>query len=179
MTSGEDVPAAPPIDLELTRVVNVQMHFEGETVMVANQTLHDVSTDLALHDGHLTLTPVFRLANGITRAQIEVEDRGEAPLHMAIRAEIAPGQRAAGVSGAWHGIRGHWQCRWTYRRSDFWTLTSTAGIVARGESRLYGQRSGQEHGLAGAGIHGGWDPADATTPARCQPGACARRAGPP
>ena len=77
-----------PIDLELTRVVNVQMHFEGQTVMIANQTLHNVSTDLALHDGHLTLTPVFRLANGITRAQIDVEDRGEAPLHMAIRAEI-------------------------------------------------------------------------------------------
>jgi uncharacterized protein involved in outer membrane biogenesis len=65
------------------------MHFEGQAVIVANQTLHNVSTDLALHDGHLTLTPVFRLANGITRAQIEVEDRGEAPLHMAIRAEIA------------------------------------------------------------------------------------------
>ena len=88
-TPGEDVPSATLIDLELTRVVNVQMHFEGQTVMLANQTLHNVSTDLALRDGHLTLTPVFRLANGITRAQIDVEDRGEAPLHMAIRAEIA------------------------------------------------------------------------------------------
>ncbi len=77
------------IDLELTRVVDVQMHFEGQTVMMANQTLHNVSTDLALHDGHLTLTPVFHLAGGTTRAQIDVEDRGEAPLHMAIRAEIA------------------------------------------------------------------------------------------
>jgi uncharacterized protein involved in outer membrane biogenesis len=70
-------------------VVNIQMHFEGQTVSLANQTLHNVSTDLALQDGHLTLTPVFRLANGITRAQIKVEDRGEAPLHMAIRADIA------------------------------------------------------------------------------------------
>jgi uncharacterized protein involved in outer membrane biogenesis len=88
-TPGEDVSAAPFMDLELTRAVNVQMHFEGQTVMMANQTLHNVSADLALHDGHLTLTPVFRLADGITRAQIDVEDRGEAPLHMAIRTEVA------------------------------------------------------------------------------------------
>jgi uncharacterized protein involved in outer membrane biogenesis len=65
------------------------MHFEGQTVMIANQTLHNVSTDLALHDGHLILTPVFRLANGVIRAQFDVEDRGEAPLHIAIRAEMA------------------------------------------------------------------------------------------
>jgi hypothetical protein len=77
------------MNLELPRVVDVQMHFEGQTVMVANQTLHNVSTDLTLRDGHLTLTPVFTLAGGTTRAQIEVEDRGEAPLHMAIRAEMA------------------------------------------------------------------------------------------
>jgi uncharacterized protein involved in outer membrane biogenesis len=77
------------MDLELTRAVKVQMHFEGQTVLMANQTLHNVSTDLVLHDGHLTLTPVFRLAGGITRAQIDVEDRGEEPLHMAIRAEVA------------------------------------------------------------------------------------------
>jgi uncharacterized protein involved in outer membrane biogenesis len=88
-TPGEDVSSTIPLDLELTRVVDVQMHFEGQTVMLANQTLHNVSADLALHDGHLTLTPVFRLANGITRAQIDVEDRGEAPLHVAIRAEMA------------------------------------------------------------------------------------------
>ena len=36
---GEDVPSATLMDLELTRVVNVQMHFEGQTVMLANQTL--------------------------------------------------------------------------------------------------------------------------------------------
>jgi uncharacterized protein involved in outer membrane biogenesis len=65
------------------------MHFEGQTVIMANQTLHNVSTDLTLHDGHLTLTPAFQLAGGTTRAQVDVEDRGEAPLHMAIRAEIA------------------------------------------------------------------------------------------
>jgi uncharacterized protein involved in outer membrane biogenesis len=88
-TPGEDVPSAPVINLELTRVVNAQMHFEGQMVLIANQTLHNVSTDLALRDGHLTLTPVFGLAGGTTRAQIEIEDRGDAPLHMAIRADIA------------------------------------------------------------------------------------------
>src|SRR4029434_1751224 len=88
-TPGEDAPSAPLIHLELTRVVDVQMHFEGQTVLMANQTLHKVSTDLTLHDGHLTLTPAFHLAGGTTRARIDVEDRGEAPLHMTLRADIA------------------------------------------------------------------------------------------
>jgi AsmA family protein len=88
-TPGDNIPSATTIDLELTRVVNVQLHFEGQTVMMANQTLHNVSTDLVLHDGRLTLTPVFRLAGGTTRAQIEIQDRGEAPLHMTIRTEMA------------------------------------------------------------------------------------------
>jgi uncharacterized protein involved in outer membrane biogenesis len=70
-------------------VVDAQLHFEGQTVLMANQTLHNVSTDLALHDGHLTLTPVFQLAGGTTRARIELEDRGEAPPHLAVRADIA------------------------------------------------------------------------------------------
>jgi hypothetical protein len=87
--SGDDTPSAPVMHLELTRMVNAQMHFEGQTVQMANQTLHNVSADLALRDGHLTLTPVFGLAGGTTRARIEVEDRGEAPPHMAIRADIA------------------------------------------------------------------------------------------
>src|SRR4029450_1437070 len=88
-TPGEDAPPAPLIHLELTRVVDVQMHFEGQTVLMANQTLHKVSTDLTLHDGHLTLTPAFQLAGGTTRARIAVEDRGEAPLHMTVRADMA------------------------------------------------------------------------------------------
>jgi AsmA family protein len=88
-TPGKDAPSETVIDLELTRVVNAQLHFEAQTVMMANQTLHNVSADLALHDGHLVLTPVFRLAGGTTRAQIKIEDRGEAPLRMAIRTEMA------------------------------------------------------------------------------------------
>src|SRR4029434_3072188 len=88
-TPGDDGPPAPLIHLALTRVVDAQLHFEGQTVLMANQTLRNVSTDLALHDGHLTLTPVFHLAGGTTRARIDVEDRGEAPLHLAVRAEMA------------------------------------------------------------------------------------------
>jgi uncharacterized protein involved in outer membrane biogenesis len=85
----EDAPAATVMDVKLTRAVNVELHFEGQTVMMPTPTLHNVSTDLALHDGHLTLTPTFRLAGGTTRAQIEGEDRGEAPLHLAIHADMA------------------------------------------------------------------------------------------
>ena len=88
-TPGEDAPPAPLMHLALTRVVDAQVHFEGQTVLMAHQTLHNVSTDLALHDGHLTLTPVFHLAGGTTRARIDVEDRGEALPHLAVRAEMA------------------------------------------------------------------------------------------
>jgi len=87
-TPGEDTPPAPLMNRELTRVVDAQVHFEGQTVLMAHQTLHHVSTDLALHDGHLTLTPVLHLAGGTTRARIELEDRGEAPPHLAVRADI-------------------------------------------------------------------------------------------
>jgi uncharacterized protein involved in outer membrane biogenesis len=88
-TPEEAVSSEALIDLELTRMVDAQMHFEGQTVMIANQTLHNVSTELVLRDGRLTLTPAFQLAGGTTRAQIDVEDRGEASLHMAVRADIA------------------------------------------------------------------------------------------
>ena len=59
--AGGRRPISDGHDLELPRVVDVQMHFEGQTVMIANQPLHNVSTDLALRDGHLTLMPVFTL----------------------------------------------------------------------------------------------------------------------
>jgi len=88
-TPGEDVPSETLIDRELLRVVDAQLHFEGQTVLMAHQTLHNVSTDLALHDGHLTLTPAFQLAGGTTQARIELEDWGETPLHVAVRADIA------------------------------------------------------------------------------------------
>src|SRR4029453_13425538 len=86
---GVGMAPGPLMHLELARVVDAQVHFEGQTVLMAHQTLRNVSTDLALHDGHLTLTPVFHLAGGTTRARIDVEDRGEAPLHLAVRAEMA------------------------------------------------------------------------------------------
>ena len=69
--------------------MNARLHFQGNTVVIADQTLQDVSADLALQDGHLSLRPVFAVAGGTMRAQVEVEDRGEAPLHSAIQADIA------------------------------------------------------------------------------------------
>ena len=178
-TPGEDVPSAPPIDLELTRVVDVQMHFEGQTVMIANQTLHNVSTDLALHDGHLTLTPVFRLANGITRAQIDVEDRGEAPLHMAIRAEIAHVnvQQVLAALGmeyeATGSVDGHIDLA-TSGRSLPQLVSSLAGKAA-----FTVKDQARNTDLQVQVATEGGTPPSATTPAPCQPGSCARRAGPP
>jgi AsmA family protein len=86
---GEDVSPDAVLDLELTRAVNARLHFQGNTVVIADQTVQNVSADLALQDGHLSLRPVFAVAGGTVRAQIEVEDRGEAPLHSAIQADIA------------------------------------------------------------------------------------------
>jgi uncharacterized protein involved in outer membrane biogenesis len=88
-TQGEDIPPDAVLDLELPRAVNAKLHFQGTTVVIADQTVHNVSADLALQDGHLSLRPVFDLAGGTLRAQIEVDDRGEAPLHSAIQADIA------------------------------------------------------------------------------------------
>ena len=88
-TKGEEMPPEAVLDLELTRAVNATLHFQGTTVVIADQTVHNVSADLALHDGHLSLRPVFDLAGGTLRAQVEVDDRGEAPLHSAVQADIA------------------------------------------------------------------------------------------
>ena len=86
---GADIPPDAVLSLEFTRAVNARLHFQGNTVVIADQTVHNVSADLALQDGHLSLRPVFAVAGGTLRAQVEVEDRGEAPLHSAIQADIA------------------------------------------------------------------------------------------
>jgi uncharacterized protein involved in outer membrane biogenesis len=86
---GADIPPDAVLKLELTRAVNARLHFQGNTVVIADQTLQDVSADLALQDGHLSLRPVFAVAGGTMRAQVEVKDRGEAPLESTIRADIA------------------------------------------------------------------------------------------
>src|SRR5262249_11927663 len=86
---GEDIPPDAVLDLELTRAVNARLHFQGTTVVIADQTLHNVSADLGLQAGPLALRPVFAVAGGTVRAHVEVDDRGEAPLHSAIQADIA------------------------------------------------------------------------------------------
>jgi hypothetical protein len=77
------------LDLKLTRAVHARLHFQGTTVAIADQTVHNVSMDLALQDGHLSLRPVLAVAGGTLRARVEVDDRGEAPLHSVIQADIA------------------------------------------------------------------------------------------
>jgi uncharacterized protein involved in outer membrane biogenesis len=86
---GVDIPPEAVPSLELTRAVNARLHFQGHTVVIADQTVHNVSVDLALQDGHLSFRPVFAVAGGTMRAQVEVEDRGEAPLRSAIQADMA------------------------------------------------------------------------------------------
>jgi len=88
-TKDENIPPDAVLNLELTRAVNARLHFQGNTVVIADQTVHSVSADLTLQDGHLSLRPIFDLAGGTMRAQVEVEDRGEAPLHSAVQADIA------------------------------------------------------------------------------------------
>ena len=88
-TQGEGSPPEAFLDLELTRAVNARLHFQGTTVVIADQIVHNVSADLALQDGRLSLRPVLEVAGGTLRAQVEVEDRGKALLHSAIQADLA------------------------------------------------------------------------------------------
>jgi uncharacterized protein involved in outer membrane biogenesis len=86
---GADIPPDTVLKLALTRAVNARLHFQGNTVVIADQILRDVSADLALQEGHLSLRPVFAVAGGTMHAQVEVKDRGEASLHSTIQADIA------------------------------------------------------------------------------------------
>jgi AsmA family protein len=79
--------SSPTIDLQMTRAVNGVLRFQSQTVKVANQKLQDVTADVRLKDGHLTLSPTFAMAEGTIRANVEVEDR-EGPLQSAIQADI-------------------------------------------------------------------------------------------
>jgi uncharacterized protein involved in outer membrane biogenesis len=65
---GADIPPDAVLSLELTRAVNARLHFQGTTVVIADQTLHNVSADLVLQDGHLSLKPAFAVAGGTMRA---------------------------------------------------------------------------------------------------------------
>lgn len=88
-TPGKNIRPEAVLDLELTRAVNARLHFQGKKLVLADQTVHNVSADLALQDGHLSLRPALEVAGGTLRAQVEVEDRGEAPLRGAIQVDIA------------------------------------------------------------------------------------------
>ena len=107
-TKGKNLPPEAVLNLELTRAVNARLHFQGTTVRLADQPVHNVSADLTLQDGHLSLSPVLDVAGGTLRAQVEVEDRGEAPLHSAIQADIAQvnAQQMLAVFGMEHQATG-------------------------------------------------------------------------
>ena len=176
---GADIPPDAVLYLELTRAVNARLHFQGHTVVIADQTLHNVSADLALQDGHLSLRPVFAVAGGTLRAQVEVEDRGEAPLHSTIQADIAHVnvQQVLAVFGMEHkaagSVDGHVDLT-ASGRSLPQLLSSLAGKAAL---RVRDQASHTDFRMTFATEVG--TSAGNITRAPDQPGPGARRAFPP
>lgn len=89
-----DEPPAPilqtEIDPELLRTVDAVLDFQGQQVLVAGQTLSDVSTKIELKDGHLLTTePLsFAVAGGSVRSTVELEGR-EQSLQAAITTEAS------------------------------------------------------------------------------------------
>ena len=156
-----------------------RLHFQGTTVVIADQTVHNVSADLALQDGHLSLRPVLDVAGGTLRAQVEVDDRGEAPLHSAIQADIAQVnvQQVLAVFGMEHQaagrVDGHIDLA-ASGRSLPQLLSSLAGKAAL---RVRDQASHTDFRMTFATES--WDPAGHIPRAPCQPGSGARRAVPP
>ena len=63
-TESDDASSRPLLDVEVTRAVNVMLNFQGQHVIIAKQTLTNVSAIADLRDGHLTFEPTFTLAGG-------------------------------------------------------------------------------------------------------------------
>ena len=83
-----DTPSSGPLlDVEVTRAVNVMLNFRGQQVIVAGQTLSNVSVVAELQDGHLTLKPAFALAGGSMASQVDVKAQGDV-FQSAIHADI-------------------------------------------------------------------------------------------
>jgi uncharacterized protein involved in outer membrane biogenesis len=75
--TAPDTPSSRPLlDVEVTRAVNVLLNFQGQHVIVAGQTLDNVSAMAELQDGHLTFKPTFALAGGGVAAQLDVKAQG-------------------------------------------------------------------------------------------------------
>jgi len=79
----------PEISFEPERLrrLDAKLTFQGENVIVANQTLHNVSVEGQLQDGHLILQPAFALTGGTVDAKLEVKG-GDTPVQSALEATI-------------------------------------------------------------------------------------------
>jgi hypothetical protein len=84
---ADDTPSPPLLNIEITRAVNGLLNFQGDKVIVAQQTLDNVSLEVRLQDGSLTLKPVLTLAGGTINGQIEIEAHEDA-LHSVIQAKV-------------------------------------------------------------------------------------------
>ncbi len=79
--------SGPLLDVEVTRAVNALLNFQGQHVIVAGQTLNNVSVVAELRDGHLTFKPTFALAGGSFAGQIDVKAQDDI-FQSAIHADI-------------------------------------------------------------------------------------------
>jgi uncharacterized protein involved in outer membrane biogenesis len=72
-TEPDDPASGPLIDVEITRAINLMLHFQGQRVIVAGQTLDNVAAVAELQDGHFTFKPTLALAGGNVTGMIDVK----------------------------------------------------------------------------------------------------------
>jgi uncharacterized protein involved in outer membrane biogenesis len=71
-TGPDDTASGPLVDVEITRAINIMLHFQGQQVIIAGQALNNVSVVVELQDGHLTFKPTLALAGGTIAGTIDV-----------------------------------------------------------------------------------------------------------
>ena len=86
-TAPEDPASSPLLDMEITRAINLLLHFQGQRVIVAGQTLNHVAAVVELQDGRLTFKPTVALAGGTIAGTIDVEAQDDV-FQSAIHADI-------------------------------------------------------------------------------------------
>jgi len=66
--------SAKPYNLERLRAVDADVHFKGESIIARNIPLDDITVELKLRNGKLTLTPLdFGVAGGHVTSQIALD----------------------------------------------------------------------------------------------------------
>ena len=84
---GNGTPRQASFDPKHLRLIRGKLNFQGDQLIVANQTLQNVSVQGHLQDGQLRLQLEFDQTSGTVQATLEVKG-GETPMQNSIRANF-------------------------------------------------------------------------------------------